>query len=338
MTRRKGGGRSARRADLTLGSVIFVLVLGAALAVAAFVIEAKGGQGPVPTWDELFGMFDVSPELPSADTLAQGDATVSFLDVGQGDSVLIASEGQYCLIDAGTPDSADELIGMLRAAGVERLDLVVMTHPHADHIGGMDEVLDTFEVGTLLLPDFSAADTSSGNLGRVLQTAEDNAVHEQQAAAGQTWDIGAGQVQVLFEGLLADDPDDLNNTSVCVMYTMGEFAFLSTGDAEKAAERELIERCGAAVRATVFKAGHHGSSTSNTEELLDFVRPELVVISCGLDNDYGHPHAEVLDRFAEYGVQVCRTDRQGTVIIEANADGTWQVLEPADTESLQPAA
>lgn len=335
MTRRK---RGARRADVSVGSVVFTVALGILLAVAAFAIDAWGGQWIVPSWEELFDRLGVSLELPDAEVLAQGDATVSFLDVGQGDCVLIASEGQYCLIDAGTPDSADALVSMLHAAGVRRLELLVMSHPHSDHIGGMDEVLENFEVGTLLLPDLSASDTESGNLGRVLQAAEEAGTGTLWAEDGQTFSIGAGQLQILLAGVRPADPDDLNNSSLCMMYTMGRFSFLTTGDAEKEAERALAQVGGFSLQATLFKAGHHGSSTSNTDELLALASPELAVISCGLNNDYGHPHAEVLDRFGQYGVDVYRTDLQGTVTVCASADGSWQVLDAVDAEPMSPAA
>src|SRR5699024_1678094 len=120
---------------------------------------------------------------------------------------------------------------------------------------------------------------------------------------------------------------------LCLRFSLGDFAFLDTGDAETAEEEALAVHCGAGVRCTLFKAGHHGSSTSNSETLLALARPQAAVVSCGLDNDYGHPHAEVLDRFAENGIQVFRTDEQGTLTFAAQADGSWRLLEKAGAES-----
>lgn len=326
-----------QRAELSTRAVVIGVICAVLLAVGSWAIDTYGGEGFLPDWSRLYDSLGLETAAPVSQTPQEGQATVTFWDVGQGDSVLISSGGAYCLIDAGTSQSADALVEDLIAGGVEKLDLVVMTHPHADHIGGMDEVLDTFEVGTLLLPDLSYADTESGMLAKVLQTAEDTGTPCVQAERGWQQTVGEGTLTVVYAGLVPEEgkEPDLNDTSLCVRYELGQFSFLCTGDAEANAEEELVLTAGGTIASTLFKAGHHGSDTSNTQTLLWAVRPQVAVVSCGLDNDYGHPHAEVLQRFADNGVEVYRTDEQGTITVTGQADGSWSVRTAAG-ETAEP--
>lgn len=328
MTKRK---RTPRRP--TTAGVIGCVVCGVLLAGASYLIEARGGIGAVPSWEQLAAWLGVPVGGPAAADLAEGDATITFFDVGQGDSVLIASGEDTCLIDAGTPDAADSLVAMLLSADVTKLDTMVMTHPHADHLGGMTRVLQSVEVETLVVPPLSAEERASAQVADVLEWADTTDTAVVTAADDLTLSVGDGTLTVLLAGL--PDADDANNESLCLRYTLGKFAFLDTGDAEAEAEEALAARCGFGLRCTLFKAGHHGSSTSNTDVLLSLAQPEVAVVSCGKDNEYGHPHAEVLDRFAACGVEVLRTDEQGSITIAAEADGSWRWL---GEEAADPAA
>lgn len=337
MAKRSGNGRTP---ELTTRAVVIGVICAVALAVGSWAIDTYGGQGILPDWAQLYDFFEIDSNSQVSGTPQEGEAAVTFWDVGQGDSVLIASGGSYCLIDAGTQQSADTLVDDLWAAGVQKLDLVVMTHPHADHIGGMEDVLENFEVGTLLLPDLSVADTDSGLLSRVLQAAEETGTPQAQAEEGWQQTIGEGTLTVLYTGLIPEDKENvnLNDISLCVRYELGKFSFLCTGDAEEDAEEQLVLTAPFGLSSTLFKAGHHGSRTSNTQALLSVVHPELAVISCGLNNDYGHPNQEVLDRFSRNGVEVWRTDEQGTVTVIGKADGSWQVAASSGAETAEPLA
>lgn len=303
---------------------ILTAVAAGCVALAAFVIEYYGGQGPVPTWDALYDQFGIENSIPDSETVASGDTSVSFLDVGQGDSVLICQDGEFCLIDAGTSDSQEQLLRSLEGAGVEHLTYVVMTHPHADHTGGMAAVLEAFPTDTLILPQLDGLEEQSSTLERTLDAAEEYGVEMIQASTGDSYTLGGGQLDVLLAPTPEEAGDNLNNLSLCLRFTAGKFTFVDTGDAEEEIEEQLIQRYWSGLRADLLKAGHHGSNTSNTEDFLAAVSPEIVVASCGLNNDYGHPHEEVVERVEDIGAAFYRTDLDGTVTVVSH-DGTMQV-------------
>lgn len=254
------------------------------------------------------------------DTTAQpaaGETQVHFIDVGQGDAVLIANGGEYALIDCGTEECEVQLLAYLEQLGVTRLKLLVMTHPHADHIGSMDAVLKNLAVDTLLLPDLDKAVEypTSACFERVLTAAEANGCAVREAADGGWYSVGAGTLTVLSTGV---ETDNYNNISLCLRYTAGGFAFVDTGDAEITVEDKL-RASGQPLQAALFKAAHHGSGTSNSLALLAAIDPDVVVVSCGLDNSYGHPHEQPMDNYVSVGADVYRTDEQGSVVVAYSA-------------------
>ena len=322
--------RTARRAFICLAVL--------ALAVSAYVVAFRGGQGGVPTWTPMYAAFGVPLDAPDAELLAASPTTVTVLDVGQGDAVLIGQDGEYCLIDTGTADTADALARSLQLAGVERLRYLVLTHPHADHTGGAAAVLEALPVETLLVPVWDPpAGESSAWPRAVLEQAAAAGVPLAETSPGDCFALGSGTLQVLQGGsALTVDEDDANNGSLCLLFTAGGFRYLATGDAEEEAEQALVDEYGRGLHAVLYKAGHHGSSTSSSEALLSVVQPQAAVISCGRDNDYGHPHAEVLRRLAACGVDVYRTDEQGTLTFTYQ-NGTLQATLP-DEEAQDAAA
>ena len=317
-------------------------VLAGMLVIVAFVIQFAGGKGIVPSWQTLRARLGVPLQTEeSAPQASDGTTTVYVLDVGQGDAVLILQNGAACLIDAGPKDARQNLVQDLRSYGVSQLDLLVMTHPHADHVGGMQAVLQNFDVQTLLTPDLSETDVT-GQTQRTLQTAQECGVPVETAYTGQQYTIGTGTLTVLLPGVDADtagSDDAINDMSLCLRFEAGNFTFLDTGDAERNEEAALAEQYPFRLRSTVFKAGHHGSSTSNTQTLLWQVQPQLVVASCGLNNDYGHPHREVIQEMQDEGIDFYRTDLYGTVTVTAQADGSFTVQTAKQPdEELAPAA
>jgi len=244
--------------------------------------------------------------------------TVHFIDVGQGDCALVEADGHYLLIDGGERGNEDRVIRYLRAQNIQTLDYVVATHPHSDHMGGLAYgVLAAFPVGTVIAPRFSpenapATQTYEKFLDAVSALAAEGTKAE-YAKPGKAYPLGGAGFTIL--GPLREDGQNYNNDSVIVRVESQNGAALFMGDAEKSVEAALAAAYGAGLRADLLKAGHHGSKTSSNEDFLRAVTPEDIVISCGTGNSYGHPSPEVLERCKALGIQVHRTDIEGTIIM-----------------------
>ena len=245
--------------------------------------------------------------------------TVAFLDIGQGDSILIHSpNGMTMLIDGGNSDrDANEVIvPKLREWGADRLDVMVATHPDADHIGGLPEVLETFPVETVAL---TGQVHTTQIYERLLTDIRDLNVNAIQTRTGTSIPFDpAVRVEVLGpDDEFVQDDNDTNNASIVIRLTYGSVSFMFTGDAEDP-EEEAILASGADLRSAILKVGHHGSRSSTSETFLAAVDPQIGVISAGANNQFGHPHQEVLDRLEQGGVQIYRTDQGGTITITTN--------------------
>lgn len=289
------------------------------LSVGAFCIEAYGGQYGVPTWEDLYTALGIPMNGPDAELLAASETTVTLFDVGQGDAVLIGQDGNYCLIDTGTAESQQDLVRGLRRAGVQELQYLVLTHPHADHTGGVLAVLENFQVEKMLLPVWiPEEETASQWPYGMEELAYETGVSITETVEGDRYILGSGTIQVLLGGNADTGNGDANHASLCLLFEAGDFRYLCTGDAEQEEERKLVDRYGNGLQAVVYKAGHHGSSTSSSQELLQVVQPQVAFISCGMDNDYGHPHMETLRSLEACGAQIFRTDTMGSVTL------TWQ--------------
>lgn len=239
-----------------------------------------------------------------------GQAEVHIIDVGQGDSTLVKAGGFNLLIDAGTGKYEEKLVAYLKDVGVEKIDIMLLTHPHEDHIGGADLVIDKFEVGEIIMPD---ATTDTVAFERVLDGAESKNIPISTVFRGDSFTEGG----FVFDILSPDDKKykDLNNTSIVMKLTYGDVSMMFTGDAEALVESEILDAYPKSNLKCVFlKSGHHGSSSSSTKDFVSAVEPEYVSISCGVDNDYGHPHSETLALYEKLGLDVKRTDILGSFV------------------------
>ncbi len=249
---------------------------------------------------------------------------VHFIDVGQGDSTLILCGDEAMLIDAGENDKGTLVQDYLTAQGVKSLKYMIGTHPDSDHIGGMDVILYKFDCETVIMPD-EAKNTATYR--DVIDVMKNKRYTNTLPEIGASYQLGDAEFTILSP---AHNYDNSNNNSVVILLTHGENRFLFSGDAQEPAEEDILN-CGISLKADVYKAGHHGSSTSSSEDFLNAISPTYAVISCGEDNSYGHPHAEVLNSFRMMGVQVFRTDEQGSIL--AKSDGKTITWNCSPTES-----
>ena len=274
---------------------------------------------------QQLGLFET--EKPVSENLSgSAEAQVYFIDVGQGDSELIRlkDSGIDILIDAGTRSTKQELADYLKELGVDDIDILIGTHPHEDHIGGMAKIIEEFPIGTLYLPETSDEMTpTTKTYESLLDAAENKNVTVRTAAAG---DVLLEQGNTSFKVLSPShtDYDNLNDYSIVTRLKVGDTAFLFQGDAETPVEEEILDS-GADVSCDVIKLGHHGSSTSSSRAYLEAANPSAAVISCGVGNEYGHPHRETMDLLEKLSITPYRTDTQKTLLAETDGKTiVWQ--------------
>ena len=249
----------------------------------------------------------ISENTPTV-TVPMDGLYVHYIDVGQGDSELVCCGGRYMLIDAGTPSAGDTVVEYIQDLSIKKLDYVVCTHGHADHCGGLDAVVESFDVDTIFTSPY-AGDAAS--YLRFVETVENAQLTLEVPDQGVQYRLGDARFE--FIGPL-EDHNNVNDDSLVMRLTYGDTSFLFTGDMTAKAEKEIIED-GENVKCDVLKVGHHGSSGSSCYQFLYEAEPKIAVISCGRDNDYGHPHEETLGRLKDAGVTVYRTDELGSIVI-----------------------
>lgn len=260
--------------------------------------------------DVIFESLAEKSEAVSELTPTDGELRVHFLDVGQGDSIFVElPNGECMLIDASEREMAGRIISYIDSLGYKRIDHLVATHPHADHIGGMQSVVEYFDIGEVYMPE---AVTDTKTFIDLLEAIEGKGLSITVVTAGLAVELGGAKGKFVAPSLIVDD---MNNCSAVLHLSYGDRAFLFTGDAEIDEEGTISDN----IKCDVLKVGHHGSSTSSGEYLLGKAKPQFAIISCGEGNSYGHPHKEALDRLANAGVErIYRTDISGNIIAVTN--------------------
>ena len=289
--------RNSKQNDKLTKAIISFLIL-AITAVGAYIYSSLE-----PNESEK-----VNANLQAGDTL-----TVNFLDVGQGDSEFIQlPDGKCMLIDAGVSESAGKIASKISELGYEKIDYLIATHPHADHIGGMKRIVENFEIGEIYMPK---ASTNTKTFENLLQAISDKGLSINTAKAGKVL-YESDDLKIEFLAPISDSYKDLNNYSAVIRLQYGNNVFLFTGDAEELAEGEILNAYSKSVlKADVLKVGHHGSSTASSADFINTVLPKYAVIELGEGNSYNHPHKEAINNLNAVGAEILRTDLNGNITI-----------------------
>lgn len=317
---RKRRGKGGNREKGYLGGFILLLLL----ALVFVLICREPVEEETPSPPEGVEVDAMAPDSIAEEPITAGPSypyQIHFINVGQGDAVLIRSHDHNMLVDGGGRNSG--LVKYLKELGIRKLDIVMASHPHADHIGGLIEVLEAFIVYEVI--DNQVPHTTQ-TYNEYLTVIDRMDIPFTRGIKGLERKMGEG---AYFEILHPRDPAgrDLNNASLVANVSMGELNVLLTGDIEKEVERSLVKDDSLALRAEILKVPHHGSSSSNSAAFLEAVSPRISIIMCGDDNRYGHPHTETLQWLQGMDTEVYRTDVHGTVVVSYDGEEYFVVAE-----------
>ena len=245
--------------------------------------------------------------------LVDNDNTLKiyYLDVGQADSILIDSNNEYMLIDGGNNNDGPLLVKYFQELGIKDIKYIVGTHPHEDHIGGIDEVINNFNINQIFIPD---AITTTKTFEDLLDSIERKNLTFTVPTINNTYTLGESIIKIIYTGT---DTSDLNNSSIILKLTYKKTSYLFTGDATNITEKKILNKD---IKSDVLKIGHHGSKYSSTENFIKKVNPKYAIISVGKENKYGHPNIETINLLKKYNIKTYRTDELGTILLTSDGN------------------
>ena len=252
-----------------------------------------------------------STKSDKIDAKVNENFSVSFIDVGQADSVLIRNGNYNMLIDAGNNEDGEKLVNYFKSLGIEEFTYVFATHPHEDHIGGMDDIINNFKIDNYYMPNKLS---TTKTFMDVLDALDGRNLKYMVPNKGDTLKLGDANIKVIYPG---DDKSNINDSSIVLKVTYGKNSFLLTGDATSNVERKIYNED---IKSDVLKVAHHGSSYSSTDVFLDKVKPYYAVISVGKNNIYNHPSNKTLEKLNKRNIKVYRTDLDGTIVFISDGD------------------
>ena len=290
------------------------VILGFLLIVLFTIFEIKGIDLSKITLDINSEKTNQNTTEPTIDEIEitefkDSDLKVYYIDVGQADCVLIQNNNENMLIDAGNNEDGEKLVKYFKELGITSFKYVVGTHPHEDHIGGLDDVINSFDIDTILLPD---AYTTTTTFMDVLDAIDNKNMTFTVPKENDKYQLGEANIDILYSGV---DVEDLNDASIVIKLTYGSNKFLFSGDATTKVEKQILNKD---LKVDVYKVAHHGSNTSNSAKFLEKLNPKYGIISCGKDNSYNHPHDEIVNRLEKRNIEIYRTDKLGTILVTSD--------------------
>jgi len=299
-------------------------ISGVVLAAALVLTGAACASSPATPSPAVTAIPEEPDAAPTVDGGKDAPFSLTMLDVGQGLSVLVQADGEYLLYDGGGRGASSYVVAYLQQHGVTELEWLVVSHYDEDHISGLVGVLHTTPVEQALMPDY----TSDTQIYQSLQnTLAEKVVTVTYPAQGDTFSLGSAEIQIV--GPKNYDYDSDNSNSLCLRIEYGDFRCLMTGDAEQDAEQDMAVS-GQDLSCDVYVVGHHGSSSSTSEELLEAASPRYAFLSVGAGNAYGHPTEQTLDTLQQHGAALYRTDKQGEVTVYSDGENCWFSTSPCE--------
>ena len=257
----------------------------------------------------------------------EGALIVTMRDVGQADCLLFEQDGMTALVDCGTRFDGDEVLKFLEEKGITKLDYLFGTHPHDDHMGGMQEVIMNIPIGKIIIPDADIKKATSGWYKELLKELLNGDYNLEYSKAGSIYELGDAKIHVITQ--FTEYKSDLNNYSAIMKVSFGEMDMIMTGDAEVVVEEEAL-KSGVSLDAEILKSGHHGSHTSSSDAFIDAISPDYVMISVGLGNKHEHPIKSTMDKYQKRDIKVYRTDESGTVVATITTNSVSFNTDPDD--------
>lgn len=282
--------------------------------------------GPSDESNETIGTTETTTQMPEMAN-PSGELTLTMIDVGQADSFLLVQDGKTMLVDCGTRATGEDVVKYLNEQGITRLDYVIGTHPHDDHMGGMYDVITNFEIGKIIMPEVEVGKVTTNWYVKLMQEIKQGAYELEYAKLGAVYDLGEASFKII--GPIETDEINLNNYSIVLKVTFGDMDVIMTGDAETKVEKAIIES-GETLGAEILKVGHHGSDTSSSDEFLDAVSPLYALISAKVGNKYEHPIKSTMHKLEKRKIEVYRTDENGTVVATITANDVKFSTAPGD--------